>query len=467
MPSPLIYAASLKPSFRFGFKHLNAVIFSVIAVVSFLMLLWPLVAMVQCALGVSQFICDFSYDDGVPMLVALGYLISGLIIYKYKKSLIEALFFLWGSITISTGMVSSSNNYLGKFIFVIFLIGYTPVTLHFFLKLLGRPLARSQKIIFVVASILAVGMMVTLWDVVYLLKLPLLILKASSIAKIFFGFDLVYIIFLFINDYQRFSSLAARRRIRMLAVAIPLAFLPLITLTIIPQVLNISAVISAITMPWLLLIPVMHMFSSFRNQLGLAETMFREFILDYILATLYTCIFLMASQINTFIPGYDLHGSSIIFTTVALTIVFIPLRNRLYGWIKWMFYGNETDYQAALDYLESSLSSVLEKDKMSSLMLEELFSAIKPAEGILFLRLGDCLSFSGSTGMDKAAFEQNSFRHDGVLGMFLINSAAPLRHRDVLIAIRRMHCLPAKGSCLSLSMRTSGSRSFLIISCKA
>jgi len=395
--------------------------------------IWPLILMFLCQIGQSSGNCPFFSYDFITVIVAIGFWATGLFVFLKKQSFVEVIFFLWGAGALSTGMVAGTDDNIGIVSFFICLVFYAPIIFQFYLVFLKRPQRMIERSSLIIMYFLAA--FVSLAFIYIFITLPhpnptYNLLKSSN--RLGFVSAIIWTIYILTQDYLHFSTLAARRQIRLMAIGVSQALMPLILLTVIPQALGINYVNAAITFPWLLLIPLLYLYSTFRTHLGFAESTFRAILVYFLIGVVFVCIFMIATEIETLIPIEDLQSKVIIGSSILLVVAFMPLRKRLYAWIDWAFYGSETDYQASLLYLEGLFANVLDRNLLIHLLVDELLAAIKPANIILFLKQKNhSLTFAASKGLQDNVFLNIQFENNSPLLLVLVRSTEPISTTDL------------------------------------
>ena len=382
-------------------------------------------------------VCTIAPVDSVPIAVGFGFLLTGVFIILQNRLMIEPIFFIWSAGVLFTGLLSGSLTPVELTLFSIYLAFDGPIIFHFNMVLLDRKLRTiesfSLKLLYLFAFILSISIIVVLFTIPF----PNLIYTyLKSISRIFFVISFIWTFYLLWEGYNRFSSLPARRRIRLMVYGTVLAVMPLLFLTALPQALGIRFFLPALTFTPLLMIPVLYLYATFRARLGYAENTFRSLMAYFMLGIIYVTLFLFTSQLQEYLPlaGKDFY--ILLITTFIALIAFLPLRRALFWGVDWVFYGNETDYHTALNYLEGLFASVLNREGIIYLIMDELISAIKPTHAVLFLRqLDSNLVYSGSQRLFENPFVNLRIHYESPLALYLAKSSRPESVQDLKLKI--------------------------------
>ncbi len=371
---------------------------------------------------------SFSAADMIIIAVSLGFSLAGLICLLLKQPLIEILFFLMGSCAISSGILTSLKPDLSTRLFYFHLAILAPITLHFYMSLLTRLLRKVEWYSLMIVYLLGAGLAVPfiLFPVSYLKQIGAYTFSATGVRIVFF-IAVLWMILLLSYAYRHFSTLASRRKIRLLCLGSAFAFTPLLFLTLLPQTIGAAYASSALTFPWLLLIPLIYFYSIFRARLTVSEKVFSLSLVYYILIALILCIyFILIRIIKEAIPGYTIQLEDEGMILILLFFLFIPIRKSITHLVNWFLYGDETDYAVALRHLEKSLVNVLGLQELIDLLLGELVLTTKVRQAALFLKQNFQLVFVKSTWIKQDQLCDVRLTPDSMLYQYLSSLKAPV-----------------------------------------
>lgn len=397
---------------------------------------------------VEQFAYNFHPLDGVPLIVALGYWLVGALSWRERRKPTSTLFFLIGSVALSSGLLSSSMIWVMANLFYIALAFLSPLVLHFHLKLLNRPFTPLEKYS-LLFFYLAGG----------LLSLPLFLMPVPFapqvrsvmwLVRILLMVAVLWTCLMLITGYNSYTSLTSRRQTRMVAFGSLFAFAPLILLSVLPQTLRIEHVDFYATFPGMLSIPIVYGYVAFGARWHLPEKRFRQAWLYYLLfTTLLSTYNLMDGLLRLLFtqPSWVYTGG---ISAILVIILFVPLRSLLSRLVMWIFYGSETDYSQALHYLEERFASVIERKQLQSLLLEELVAAVRPSRAVLFLLYPDgALQQAWASSAEDVAALQISIPEQGQLAQFLLRVAQPVETAHIQASMLGQPLSTAEASLLN------------------
>jgi signal transduction histidine kinase len=370
----------------------------------------------------------YSVLDFVPFMVSLGFGLAGFVCIYFKRSLPEILFFLNGSWSLSSGMLSGTGSDLFGRLFYIHLALFAPITLQFYLSLLARPLRRVEQITLNVFYLLAIPLTLPL----FFFTIPVLRQAGAfsfltiSIRGLFVA-AVIGMVLLLGAAYRHFSTLSARRNIRLLCLGSAFAITPLILLTLLLQTIRANFVQSALTIPWLLAIPLIYFYTVFRSQVRFSEKFFSVILTYYLSFTFIFCVHaILISILEQAIPTNSVQVEVEGLILIFLLFLFNPFRKGIQSLVNWFFYGDETDYAVALRHLEKSLVNVLDQDELVAILLDELVLTTKVRGAALFLKQNQSILFVKANGIEADPLAGVSISPESRLYQYLSDLKSPV-----------------------------------------
>jgi len=412
-------------------------------------MVWAIAEVMLCPVVGSRSSCTFVPLDVIPMVVALGYWGMGLANSVTRQKFPAILFFITGAMAIANGLVSGTGDALGLLLFYVSLAILSPLTLHFHTILLKRPLRLLEKLCVGFLYILAAAEV-----------LPFLLGGTAFVQthaaypvlrlaiRFTFPVAILMTIIVLAYDYQHYSTLASRRQMRLYALGIIFAFTPLMISTLLPQTLGFSYIVPGINFSWLLLIPLIYTYSTHRNRLGATEKPFRIFLTYYLLFFTLLSVYLITTSVlnwTRLLNALEVTGLSVII----LLCLLLPLLKWLSRLINWAFYGSETDYARAIEFLNQQLVKVLDRKRLITILLDELTFAVKPAAAVLFLMdpMSSDLKRIGIRGWDENRVKVDQLSCDSPLLTWLAAYGKPIETAR-LIKMVDLEPMPAENSLL-------------------
>lgn len=206
----------------------------------------------------------------LPVVVALGFWAVGSAASVARGSQQPVAFFLNIAGVLAAGKLSDMESDAGARLFYLLLAWLAPLTIHFYVVLFGRlPRRREQFALGGFSLLAALGSLpVVIWPFAEAQQYPWFGIWRASVRL---GFVLAFVLgaLWLARDYRQRASLAAQRRIRLVAFATLIAFAPLFLLSLLPDTLHAPIYVPyEFTFPWLLLSPLAYEYAHFRHRLG-------------------------------------------------------------------------------------------------------------------------------------------------------------------------------------------------------
>lgn len=401
-------------------------------------------------LGPADLVCLSPWEWIAPLSVALVFWIMGLLGWLVIRTVTTSGFFFLSASVLISGLLSSMGSYAGARLFYALLAWLAPTSFRFFLSLLSRPSTRAEKGILGVLLALAVVLSFPF------LSFSILTLQAEGwygmlriAIRLAISFALIAGISALLWSYLHDASLAARRRIRLLAFGTALAFAPVLLLSVLPDTLGVSGHVPyEYTLPWLLLSPLTYVYSLYRHQLVRFESVFSRTAASYLLITVLLCVYMVAAAALSH-PANPLAHSPMVgaLLSLILLIAFVGLQKGLGRVTRWALYGRETAARDMVNRLTEALSLTLDRRTLQSLLTEQLAEAMHLSSCCLFLKdLSETLVLNGQVGFESGALTDCHLPTNAALVAFLEIAARPLSGAEVRRALR--------GKSLSTAERT-------------
>lgn len=389
--------------------------------------------------------CGPFLADVIPLLTALGIWVTGVLVWWTGRAPLTISVFLVGACTLAAGTLSTVDDAVGTRLFALLLAVMTPLTIHFHLGLLDRPMQpRERRLLYLFAAGAA------------LLALPSLVWPIStireqgwytvwrSILRLSIVVALLVAVLLLLREYRAGASARERRRIRLVVSGTIAGFAPFVWLSLLPDTLGAPIFVPfEWTFPWLLLSPLAYGYALFHQHLRGKERVLHRAATAYLLATLLLGLYLLLDNVLLNLvpnqPGsWSLFGALLI---AVLAPLLFPLENRLQRLVNWVWYGNEISYSHIIEWLTRELSLALDQTTLRRLLLEELPTAMHLSGGALYLRNpGSALLFVAHTGIEGGTMPR-SLPVGGQLGLYLEGTAKPcsrseMQHEMAHVALR-------------------------------
>jgi signal transduction histidine kinase len=444
----MIFNWLVKPKFLFLCKALACLC-------SLGLLVWASLLIIPPFCRLTSPNCPDTILDAIPIIVAFGFWAVELIVFLSGQPLLVVVFFSLSSISLAIGLVSGLNNNLARTLFYICLAWLSPVMLHFNLVWSGHKLKQIEKFILVTSYVLGLT-----WSIPFLI-LPIPHLNNLGImGSLRSGIRLTLVlIFLLVIGFLIYALLTTskasiRFQIRLIFIVTLLALMPLILLSLLPQLLGLNFIVSDITFPWLLLIPLAYCFTILREKLAWMEKFFSQYFGYFFSLILFTSIYLTTSQfLSIAIPDWSKYWASI---TAALGAVLFFLLTRthqiFFNLVNWSLYGNNHYSLASLSEMTNSLASILSREEFHTLVVDRIVSIFHVERSALFLKSSqEEYRLVGVTGFEWAEFQSFSLPQRGKLATFLSQASSMIKEEEVRKKFTQADLLPEEWQALNLS----------------
>lgn len=413
-------------------KNINSKTFKtlslwLLAIIELDLVYWSLKEFTQCQLGIFSKVCTLALFDTIPIFLAVVFWGTGFFILWHKRPVIEVVFFLWGAGTLSTGLLSGGRDPITIVVFMVLLTLDAPIMAHFYWSMLKRPFKKLERISlsisYTFAGILLVVFLVSFFSLPFLApptKLMIRIIEGT------FGLTAFWAWIILFQNYRRFVSLASRRFIRLSVMGAIYALLPLLALVILPRLFNMPTILPVLTFPWLLIIPMSYLYATFRSRIAFSEAKIINFLVYIMIATLFICAFLITRDLDELNADSPIRLTASLISIIIFIVSFIPLRKGLTAWVFWFFNGKDSEYKVDLQFLEKTLTTILERDTLTELLVNDLSAVIKPTNTILFLNQNDSyLAFAAAKKQPPERFSPIRLKPNGALALMLLSPQRP------------------------------------------
>jgi signal transduction histidine kinase len=347
--------------------------------------------------------CSSLVEDVVPLVVALGvWLVAVVTLRRNPRNAPLSFFVLSGAL--AAGSAAAGGSEVAIRLYVI-LLAWTPIALYILqVRLLGQPrgvhITLTNAALFGFAALLSLPPAVLgprasllvpwypLWGL--LTQLGLVLGVAASIA-------------LLVWAWRGGCPAATHRPIRIAAYGLAASILPVVLLSILPDLLSLEFRIPySITLLGLLLLPVMFAHALVLGPDGRAARWVQRIFVYYILLVVQAGVLVGAmAALNALSPH---PGENLALLTVLLSVGLVaflePIRALLDRLTHWIWFGRASRYVEVVPRLAGTLSVVLDRRALQDVLVDELAAVYGLSAIALLLRdRRDRLVLSAHAGM--------------------------------------------------------------------
>lgn len=372
-----------------------------------------------------------------PLLVALGFWAVGLMGLVVGRLALPVAFFLVVAGILATGTLANRGSDLSARWFYLLLAWLAPLTVHFHIVLPGRLPGRIERVAVGAFSLLAVlwSLPVLLWPFAAAQQQAWFDLWRTGVRLGFAVAFLLGMLWLF-RAYRHRASVAAQRRIRLVAFGTLVAFAPLFLFSLLPETLGAPLYVPyEYSFPWLLLSPLSYAYARVRHRLVPTETVLSRALIYYLLALLLWSLYLATAGLLDRL-AVDVAGRWLLivaFFSIGAVLLLVPLQQGLERLVKWVFYGREIRDTRIVEGLLASAARTLDRETLRRLLVEDLGAAMGFTRVALFLKDGEGQAFTllEAAGFARGDFGSGQLPIDSDLALLLEAAAAPLAGEQV------------------------------------
>jgi len=335
-----------------------------------------------------------------PVIVALGFWLFSTVLLTLKPASEEVrLFFLFsqlGVMVLTAGGVSTFFVDWASRLFNLSFCLLSPLTIH--LHLVFPRFKTLPRRRFILGLLYGLGLALSLPFIVLGPRLtaspwhPLL----YSLARLYFALSILVAVVSLVHTYVTTPS--ERRRIRLVVFGTALAFAPLVSFSILPELLLAPAILPyEVSFPFLILIPLSYAHAISRYKLVQMDLILNRGVAYFVIGIIWAGLYLASVMaLDDLLPsamiGRPLLGALI---TLIMAAFFAPLKERIQALVDWAFYGGWYDYRRVINEASRSLSQVLDISQLVELLVNQLSTTMRlkgvallmpNADGILTVR---------------------------------------------------------------------------------
>lgn len=353
--------------------------------------------------------CPTYLEDVSVFIVAICFWLLSILLWWVSRQLLPTCYFLCIAGILAIGLASLENNSAIR-VFNILLAFFSPLTLHFHFYILRLPIRTSKKALLTIFYGAAI-----LITIPYIL-LPIDIqeslgyrevLREMARAMLILSFSAVA--FIFFREYRKRYSLSIGSKVRLISFGTIFAFLPMLLLSVLPEVLSGTTLVPyTLTFPGLLFSPLTYIYTFLRHRFIGIERIINRIVLYYMLVVLLSGIYLIVISLFDMTLGRSIWLSPPAIALNVVLLLSLPLLHEaLQHLTSWVMYGGEIDYLQIQEDLSKAFSQALDSHTLNQLLLQELPRLLHLDGAILFLKDEcDILLLVGVNGFSE---RENSF----------------------------------------------------------
>jgi two-component system NtrC family sensor kinase len=330
----------------------------------------------------------------VPLFVALIFCLVGVGVQTFAPVSRETqLFFLFSqasALLLCTGQISVMVPSWDSTIFNYLLWPIGPLAVHFHLHFPQRTSLRGQRFFIPILYSIAV-----LAGLPYLIFSPSVLYASSwypqyrAAKLLFLVINLLMVVALLVHDYRFASTPGVRGKIRIVVLGGVLSALPLVALTLLPDILLQETVMPyPLAIFMMSILPLTYGYAIFRHRLIEIEKHINRgatYILVYsILGSFYMFLYFILHHWLQWTTEQEPLMNTLL--VVVLASLLIPLSRRMQRIVDTVFYGGWYDYRSAITQITQGLEQITDLKVLARVISERLVFTLRLQETCVFLR---------------------------------------------------------------------------------
>ena len=370
-----------------------------------------------------------------PLIMGLVLWGMGVWVATEGRALTCSFFFVISAI-LAFGMRSATGSDVGFRLFFLLLIWAAPIQFSVHWDLLSRPKGRWTRrglLGFVLVAVV--------------LSLPPILQTRAALSAVALGMvwilmvvlalviSMVMTALLLVTEYRRDRREAHRRPIRLLSFGNVSALVPVIALSLLPQVVRTDARLPyEMTFLAFLLSPLLYAYASLHHRHQRIGPTLKWVAVIYWAIVLFLCTYVWGAIITGLPPLGDASIAAtplIALSAVAMLVTTQAIRP-LERLIQRVWYGSTPDYAQTVSGLARSLAATLDRGSLAFLLLHELCDIMGLAGAGLLLRDARWqLAWAAGTGISLPEGIEPVLGGDGALARQLRAERQPMRHQEL------------------------------------
>jgi len=321
-------------------------------------------------------LCLFtSHGDVRARLAALAWLVTGIAVASGGPGGVSLF---WGSGTVmKTAWV---------------LLGFLLVTEHLYFPAPTFSAIHRKHIVGAAATIAVILFVVTLVDDVILKTYFSVYTGLNNFVYAFFLIAIMACLGLLLRGYFQSQDLDTRRQTRIVLWGMGLGFLPFLTLTLLPILLDLPGLHGASTTPFLILIPLSYAYVIHQRKLLKVDFIINRLVAYFVLGlsvliTSYVVLMIFAAvmKLPTSVPAI---GGIV---AVAAAFISFSMRDKVNHWVSRTLYGAYYDHASIAGSISNQLAHAPDRNTLVTLLTQDLAMQMGIKQTALFLSDGEML----------------------------------------------------------------------------
>lgn len=330
----------------------------------------------------------------IPVVVALAFWGAAVVVFLLRPAAsVSRAFFLLGQaagLTLATGQLSGVNVAWATRLFYLILSALPPLLVHVYGVLSTFPLPSRRRwwAPFILVSLL-LALPYLLWPLPHLRQSGWHVILQPAI-RAYLGLALLAVTLGLAYIYFTTRSAGLRRRLRGLAFGTAAGFIPLLFLSLLPEVLwgARAGLPYQVAFPFLVLIPLSHAYVIVQHDLAPLDRLLNRSLVVFILGLLWAALYLGGVGLGLMLFRETPLLQPLVGALVTMTLVaaFTPLRERVQRLVDRLFYGGWYDYRTVIAQVSRALGGVTSRQELAERLLGPMVEGLRLRGAALYLR---------------------------------------------------------------------------------
>ena len=392
-----------------------------------------------------------------PLVVAFSFwavstLMPGMAQQTPEARLFRALSLI-GAALLATGDLSTLNLRWASHIFGALSGILAPVILHFHLSLPGARWEHGRRRLLGIAYALGIGVALP-YLISTLLPQQWRAWSRYGTRTALAGALLGSVSWLGYRYVVSVSAEELRRRLRLLFLGTFWGFVPILLLSLLPDILGVSRVPYPFTMLFLTVIPLVYWYATMRFDLLRVDLILNRSVVYFILLITFggACYLILHVVNYRWAPPANVQALVAPLLLAVTGLGLIPLHRVIQRHVDRLFYGGWYDYRSVVSDVSHRLSGTLDRWTLSRLLLEQVTERLRVRSAALLLpvspgRIG--LEVESAHYLDLPTVALH-LELDGALARPLQRVGAPVQTAQLLQEVGVLELSPAEKALLNV-----------------
>lgn len=396
--------------------------------------------------------CPTLAEDLAPLVVALG-LVALAAAVEFAGGQSAPLAFLLYAVVLASGKLALVGEGLGWRLYFLSLSLAAPATFALHARLVSGDGTRWSRLVVAVLTGVAVALAApTALPPYVALSMPWYETWRAAVR----GLAMLSVVLsggLVAHAWRSNRPNVRRRPIRLIVYGDVAAFIPFVTLSLLPETLRLPVYVPyEVTLFGLLMAPLFYAFALSHARLERFGGWLQQFSVYYLLVTVVGVGLLIEAVVLGVYSGdaADQWLAATVVLSAILLVAMVPLRQALVSIANWVWNGRGPSYDLVAQRLAEALSVTLDVPSLQGLLVHDLGRELRVKGGALYLRQSDAVfGLIEAQGLPALA-EIPALPASGALAAFLQQVNEPVDAPTLAVAMSHQALTPTERQAVEL-----------------